>query len=158
MFGQGTMVSITRIAVILVFASSLPAAYSVLTSTSKVTSPEDKALKFLGLVALGLVGLSMEALTHAKKKNVLKYHPDKKNEPDEELFNHTLDCVDVLTPLALRNDEKKAKHQQLCAMKKQMHSKYQAYFCEQGDKCPMCTETSTISIGCPGCITHKDWG
>ena len=52
------MVSITRIALILVFASNLPAAYSVLTSTSKVTSPEDNALKFLGLVAWGLAGLT----------------------------------------------------------------------------------------------------
>ena len=100
----------------------------------------------------------MEALTQAKKKHVLKYHTYKKDEPDEELFVKTLNCFDVLTPLALRNDEKKAKHQQLCDMKKQMHSKYQEYFCEQGDKCPMCTETSAICIGCPGCITHKDWG
>jgi len=158
LFGQGTMVSITRIALILVFASNLPAAYSVFTSTSKVNSQEDKALKFLDLVALGLAGLSMEALTQAKKKHVLKYHPYKKDEPDEELFVKTLNCFDVLAPLARRNDEKKAKQQQLSDMKKMMHSKFQENFCEQGDKCPMCQETSEICIVCRGCITHKDRG
>ena len=122
---------------------------------------EREPKRFPAVNTQGLAGLSMEALTQAKKKKVLKYHPDKKEaggEPDEELFIKTLNCFDVLAPLARQNDEKKAKQQQLSDMKKLMHSKFQENFCEQGDKCPKCTETSEICIVCRGCITHKDWG